>query len=67
MAALRRAKLVDSYSSGALRCYYLLRPAFVRSLLRLISGAHPVRYRKRDHVVKEAQQALGRKKETANV
>jgi hypothetical protein len=39
----------------------------VRKLLRLISGTHPVRYRKREHIVKEARLALGKRKKTTRI
>ena len=40
MAALRKAKIVDSHSRGSLRCYYLLRPTLVKKLMRLLRQEH---------------------------
>jgi ArsR family transcriptional regulator len=59
MAALRRAKLVDCYARGALRCYYLLRPTLVRRMIRLLRENHPPRARSRDSVLREIQQTAG--------
>lgn len=42
LAVLRFARLVDNAQDGALRCYYLARPKFVREILKLISQDHPV-------------------------
>lgn len=58
MAALRRAKLVDCHSSGNLRCYYLLQPTLVRRFIRLLSKVHPVHFRDRARVVKEARKRI---------
>lgn len=55
MALLRQAELVDCHVNGPLRCYYLLRPAFVRRLLRLLSEDHPPRRRDRDAVLREVR------------
>jgi len=62
MAALRRANLVQCYSSGTLRCYYILQPTLIRMLMLLLSADHPVRKRERHQVVKEA---VGRSREAA--
>ena len=59
MAALRRANLVDYYSSGTLRCYYVLQPSLVRGLVRLLSQAHATRFRAPRRVVGEATHAIG--------
>jgi ArsR family transcriptional regulator len=55
MAALRRAQIVDSHSAGSLRCYYLLRPAFARKLIRLLHADHPPQFRDRVAVQREAR------------
>ena len=55
MAVLRKAMLVDNHSDGPLRCYYLLRPTLVRELIRLLSCEHPIRYRNRSEVQREAK------------
>lgn len=57
MAALREAGLVDCHVCGALRCYYVIRPALVKKLLRLLSEDHPVRRRSRDSVVRASRKA----------
>jgi len=54
MAVLRKAKLVGSHKSGALRCYYIMRPSLVKQLIRLLSKEHEIKVRSRDSVVKEA-------------
>jgi ArsR family transcriptional regulator len=54
MAALRRAKLVDRYSSGTLRCYYILQPTLVCELIALLGQQHPIEPRDRVEVVREA-------------
>ena len=59
MAALRKAKLVDCHARGALRCYYLLRPALVRRMMRLLREDHPPRARSRDSVLREIRQTAG--------
>jgi ArsR family transcriptional regulator len=57
MAALRKAKLVDCHARGTLRCYYLLRPALVRRMIRLLREKHPPRLRTSGSVLREIQQA----------
>lgn len=42
LAVLRQAGLVDCHEDGNLRCYYLLRPALVRDLLRFVACQYPV-------------------------
>jgi ArsR family transcriptional regulator len=42
IAILRQEKLVDFYSSGTLRCYYILRPSLVRNLIALLKKKHRV-------------------------
>jgi len=53
MAALRRSELVDCHVNGTLRCYYILRPALVRRLLRLLCAEHPPQRRDRRSVLRE--------------
>jgi ArsR family transcriptional regulator len=57
IAALRKAKLVDCHARGTLRCYYLLRPALVRRMIRLLREKHPPRLRTGGSVLREIQQA----------
>ncbi len=57
IAALRKAELVACHVNGPLRCYYVLRPTLIRKLIPLLSATHPVRERKREIVVREAQDA----------
>lgn len=56
MAALRKAKLVDSHVCGPVRCYYILRPTLVRQLIDLLEQDHEVVPRKSDSVVEEARE-----------
>lgn len=42
LAALRHEKIVDYHEDGKQRCYYLARPALVKSLLRFINAEYPV-------------------------
>ena len=57
MTMLRKADLVDCHVNGPLRCYYLLRPKLVRSLLRDLAKVEPVRHRDRDSVLREIRRA----------
>jgi ArsR family transcriptional regulator len=57
MAALRKAGLIDCHVCGALRCYYIVRPTLVKSMLRLLRGEHPIRLRSRDAVVRASRRA----------
>ena len=57
MAALRKAGLVDCHICGPLRCYYIIRPRFVKKLLRLLCEDYPPRLRSREAVVRAARQA----------
>ncbi len=54
IAALRKAKLIACYTNGPLRCYYILKPTFVRQLNRLLSAEHPERVRNRRTVIRES-------------
>ena len=55
MAALRRAKLVGNHADGTLRCYYILRPSLIAGLIRTLRAEHPIRYRDREDVQREAK------------
>ena len=55
IAVLRNAKLVGCQKSGALRCYYVLRPSLIRQLIQLLSEEHEIQIRSRDSVVREAE------------
>jgi ArsR family transcriptional regulator len=55
MAVLRKAKLVGCQKSGALRCYYIMRPSLVRQLIQILSEEHEIQVRSRDSVVREAE------------
>ncbi len=55
MAVLRRSGLVEFHSEGNLRCYYLTRPSFVRSLLRLLDRPHPLHVLSKEVAKREAQ------------
>jgi ArsR family transcriptional regulator len=55
MAVLRNAELVGCHKSGALRCYYILRPSLVRQLVQILSEEHEIKIRSRDSVVREAE------------
>ena len=57
IAALRNADLIACHTNGPLRCYYVVRPTLVRKLIPLLRQDHPVRERKRETVVLEAQKA----------
>jgi len=53
LAILRKAGLVGCHSNGSLRCYYLLRPSLVKSVLKEMKKEHPERTRKREQVIRE--------------
>jgi len=55
IAVLRNAKLVGCQKSGALRCYYVLRPSLVKQLIQILCEEHDIRVRSRDSVVQEAE------------
>jgi ArsR family transcriptional regulator len=61
MTMLRKADLVDCHVNGPLRCYYLLRPKLVRTLLRDLAKDEPVRHRDRESVLREVRRT-GRNK-----
>jgi ArsR family transcriptional regulator len=61
MAALRKAGLVDCHVCGPLRCYYIIRPTFVKKLLQLLSEDHPTRLRSRDAIVRASRQTQSSK------
>lgn len=43
LAILRQAKIVDYFEDGNLRCYYILRPALVRDLMRFLGREYPIK------------------------
>ncbi len=55
MAVLRNAKLVGCHKSGALRCYYILRPSLMKQLIQILSKEHEIQIRSRDSVIREAK------------
>ncbi len=55
LGALRDAGLVASHTDGNRRCYYLLDPDFVRSLVALLRAPRVPRPRPRDEVVREVK------------
>jgi ArsR family transcriptional regulator len=55
MAALRQAQLVDFYTSGTLRCYYIIRPSLVQGLIALLQADYPKEKRDRLWVLRESQ------------
>ena len=57
MAALRKAELIDCHTNGPLRCYYILRPALIRGVVRLLCERHHARRRSRDAVLREIRRA----------
>ena len=57
IAALRKAELVACHTNGPLRCYYVIRPSLIKKLIPLLRQDHPIRERKRETVVREAQKA----------
>ena len=57
MAVLRRAELVDCHTHGSMRCYYVLRPRFVRQLVRLLCEQDPPKRRSREAVLREIRRA----------
>lgn len=54
--ALKNAGFVGCHSKGALRCYYLIRPALVKKLLGEFAKPHPVQVRPKAVVVQEVEQ-----------
>lgn len=62
LTLLRRARLVDCHEDGNQRCYYLLRPALARDLLKFVVRDYPV-------VPKSARQvrrAAGKRRKTSS-
>jgi ArsR family transcriptional regulator len=55
MSALRKARLVGNHADGTLRCYYILRPSLVAGLIETLRAEHPIRYRDREDVQREAK------------
>jgi ArsR family transcriptional regulator len=50
LAALRHENIVDYHEDGKLRCYYLARPALVKSLLRFIRADYPIMKQSKESV-----------------
>lgn len=59
LAALKSVKLIDSYSNGPLRCYYLLNPLFTKTILKELKKDFKTTTRPRDAVIREAKCSLG--------
>jgi ArsR family transcriptional regulator len=55
IAALRKAKLIDSHANGALRCYYVCRPTLIRKLMHLLHKDHPYQEQKRTVILRQIQ------------
>jgi len=55
MSALRKAKLVGNHADGTLRCYYILCPSLVAGLIQTLRAQHPICYRDREDVQREAK------------
>ncbi len=53
LATLKKENLIDSYSHGPLRCYYLLNPALVKNLLKELKKERRVTVRPRQSVIRE--------------
>ena len=54
LALLKRVGLIQSYASGPLRCYYLLRPTLAQDLLSLSRKAHKAVDVPKERVVSQA-------------
>ncbi len=50
---------MDFYEDGQLRCYYLLRPAFVTALLEVLGAESPVPAHEREDVRQEGRLQAG--------
>jgi len=55
MAALRKAELVACHACGPVRCYYILKPTLVKTMIRLLGQDHPVKLRDCRSVVRESR------------
>ncbi|MBT3222471.1 MAG: winged helix-turn-helix transcriptional regulator [Proteobacteria bacterium] len=55
LAQLKTSGLVASHSNGPLRCYYLLEPSLVRSLLGILPHERQPVVRDREEVIGEVQ------------
>jgi ArsR family transcriptional regulator len=53
LAALRKARLVASHSSGPLRCYYLLQPELITDLMEILGRKARIKILNKDTVVSE--------------
>lgn len=54
LALLKRVGLIQSYASGPLRCYYLVRPSLAQDLLALSRKEHKVVSAPKDRIVTQA-------------
>ena len=54
--ALKNAGLIGYHSNGPLRCYYLIRPTLVETLLEEFCKSHPQQLRPKEDVVQEVQE-----------
>ncbi|RJP28597.1 MAG: ArsR family transcriptional regulator [Candidatus Omnitrophota bacterium] len=53
LANLKKGNLINSYSSGPLRCYYLLNPSLVKNLLKELKKERRITVRPRQSVIRE--------------
>ena len=58
LAVLRQAKIVDYHEEGNLRCYYILRPALLRDLMRLLKSDYPVKPKSAEQVQRANRNAM---------
>jgi hypothetical protein len=56
MAALREAQLIDYYTSGTLRCYYVIKPSLVHHLIALVGKEHLTQNRDRSWVIRKSRE-----------
>jgi ArsR family transcriptional regulator len=59
LTVLRHARLVDFAQDGALRCYYLARPKFVRNVLRLLETSEPVVTKTKEQIAASKRRKQG--------
>jgi ArsR family transcriptional regulator len=64
LALLKRVGLIQSYASGPLRCYYLIRPSLALDLLSLARRDHKAVEASKERIVAQAtgRRPRGRKK-----
>ncbi len=56
LATLKKGNLIDSYSNGPLRCYYLLSPSLVKNFLKELRKERQIKARPRKSVIREVKQ-----------